>query len=931
MLGSLRLPPPESAASRNHRLLATKLYAPSSQESFVARPRLTQRLNEGLPGGLILISAAAGSGKSSLLADWARQRPVAWLSLDPGDNDPMRFWRYVLAALNGVRPGIAERVTTDLPSLDALITDLINDFANDPASDNVALVLDDYHVIDSPAIHDSLTMLIERRPSPLGLVVTSRVDPPLRLARVRAAGHLTELRGDDLRFMGDETAALLGKLLGPDVPLADASVTTLVDRTEGWAAGLRLVALALQGRSEMDAMVSSFSGRQRYVLDYLTEEVLDQQPERVQTFLMETSVLERLSGELCDAVTERTDSMTMLEEIERANLFIEPLDDVRHWWRYHQLFADLLRGRLQRLRPDRILELHRRAFAWYERNGMPEDAIQHALEAEDPTWAAKIMEREVDGLLRRNERFTLERWLSALPPDASASRPTLMLARAELELSHGRLEAVDQALDAAERAFVENGGEQAEPSSDPNAMLVANVPAAVAFWRAYVAELRGDAERAVEFDRQSLAALGDDESVLSSVVHMHLAAIKILSGDVREVEQDLETNFQCLQSTGEIYPAMRAMELLGHIQRASGRLDSAFDVYRKGLDIALGFDGAPVTAAGIAHVGLAELAYQRNELVDALDHANEGIELSRRLAYRRPWASGVATLARIRLAEGDVSGAFEAIEDGPQLAESVGVTGMLNPIPELRARLLLTRGEITRVAQWAKDRGLRPGDEFSYPRQPAYLILARLLLAQGRFDQSLTLLTRLRERAVAQGRFGNVIEIQALRAVTQAAAGDKEAAVTSLAEALTLAQPQGYVRVFVDEGQPINDLLRQFVAAQRSQPTAVGDVPLSYLGQLMRAFEPEMGNGESGRKRRGVGIPGLVEALSERELEVLGLIAAGKPNRDIADELYVTVDTVKKHITHIFEKLGASNRTEATARARELGLLDHASTPHASS
>ena len=373
MLGSLRLTSPEPAASGHHQLLATKLYAPCSLESFIPRSRLIQKLNEGLSSRLILVSAPAGSGKTSLLADWARQRPVAWLSLDPGDNDPMRFWRYVLAALDGFRPGTIERIAsatdqTASPSVDGLVTGLINDFAVNPDAGALALVLDDYHVIDSLAIHESLTMLVEHRPPHLDLVLASRVDPPLRLARVRAGGQLIELRADDLRFTKEETVALVGRLLGRDIPLADASMDTLVEHTEGWAAGLRLAALALEGRTDATAFVENFSGRHRYVLDYLTEEVLEHQSDAIRTFLTETSVLERLSGELCDAVTARNSAReAMFEVIDRANLFIEPLDEFRSWWRYHQLFADLLQARLQRLRPECIRDLHRRAAGWYER------------------------------------------------------------------------------------------------------------------------------------------------------------------------------------------------------------------------------------------------------------------------------------------------------------------------------------------------------------------------------------------------------------------------------------------------------------------------------------------------------------------------------------------------------------------------------------
>lgn len=927
MLRVVRAFPPDTAARRQDPLLTTKLFPPPLQESFVPRPRLSARLHQGLTGGVILLSAPAGFGKSALLADWARQRPVAWLSLDAADNDPMRFWRHALAALDGVRPGTTERLMPALdlpasPSFEGLVTGLINDFTGDPRSDEATLVLDDYQMIESQTIHQALSFLVEHRPEHLHLVVASRTDPPLRLARVRAAGQLTELRADDLRFTSNEAAALLGRALGPNLRLPDASVTALVARTEGWGVGLRLAAVALEGRTDAAAFVDTFSGGHRYILDYLTEEVLERQPEQVRSFLLETSVLERMTGALCDAVTGRTDGAAMLDAVDRANLFLVALDEVRGWWRYHQLFADLLRARLQQQQqPDRIEGLHRNAAGWYERNGMADDAIRHALAAGDSRWAARMIEREVDAALLRNEEATIERWLAALPTDVVDTRPRLLLVKADLALSRGRLEAVDRALDAAERAIADDAGNL---PGDPAADLAINVPAAVAFWRAYVAELRGDADSALAFDRQALAALGDVDSVLGSVVRVHLRTIDLLSGEVRDIERDLEAHFRSLHAAGQVYLAMRAIELLGHVQRARGRLDLADETYRQGLAVAGAPDRPSVAAAGIAYIGLAQVAYQRGDLDMALKHASEGIALCERLAYHRPLASGLATIARIRLARGDVAGAVATVEKAPQVAPSRGVTALLNPLPVLRAHLALIEGDLAGAIRWTKDRGLRPDDQVSYPQEPEYLILARVLLEQGRFDQALTLLGQMHERAQAQGRAGNALEILVLRSVTLAAAGDEAAAMASLAEALAIGYPQGYVRVFADEGLPMGTLLSHAVVSHR---TALAGVPLGYLGQLLRAVEHDARPGGSAQKRPGAGIPGLVEALSPRELDVLRLLATGKPNRDIADELYVTVDTVKKHVTHIFQKLGATNRTEATARARDLGLLDEAATP----
>jgi LuxR family maltose regulon positive regulatory protein len=434
------------AASREDALLATKLHVPGPQPGIVARPRLLERLEEGLARGLLLVCAPAGSGKTSLLADWARrgQRPVAWLSLDQGDNDPARFWRHVIAALDRAHPGIAEQVAPLLGpppprSFEGLVTALINELAGQPGE--VLLVLDDYHLIDAQPVHASLGFLLEHRPPGLRLTLTSRADPPLGLARLRGRGQLAELRGADLRFTAEEAAALLREAIGSDLP--EAALTVLAARTEGWAAGLQLAGLSLRGQADVAGFVESFSGSHRFVLDYLAEEVLERQPEQVRAFLLETSVLERLSGPLCDAVTGRTDGQAMLEAIERASLFLVPLDEVRGWWRYHQLFADLLRARLQQQQPERVPGLHRNAAVWCEAQGLADEAVHHALAAGDATWAARLAERHADELLLRSEGATVQRWLAALPAELVGARPRLLLAQARLALLNGRVEGVD--------------------------------------------------------------------------------------------------------------------------------------------------------------------------------------------------------------------------------------------------------------------------------------------------------------------------------------------------------------------------------------------------------------------------------------------------------------------------------------------------------
>jgi LuxR family transcriptional regulator, maltose regulon positive regulatory protein len=892
-------------------LLATKLHRPRLQPEYVRRQRLIDRLEESLASGLVLVSAPAGFGKTTLLADWADQSraPVAWLSLDQGDNDPARFWRHVVAALDLARAGTADQLLPLIApgrSFEGIATALINRLAGQPKQ--LRIVLDDYQFVDAEPVHAALTFLLEHRPPALRLVLASRADPPLPLARLRAHGQLAELRAADLRFTTEEAGALLRTAVDDDLPAG--SVSALTARTEGWAAGLQLAALSLHGQSDVAGFVATFSGSQRYVLDFLAEEVLDRQPDQLRTFLLETSVLERLCGELCDAVTGRTDGQQTLEQVERANLFLTPLDAARRWWRYHQLFADLLRVRLQQQQHDRLAVLHRRAAVWSEAHGLADDAVRHALAAGDEAWAGRLVERHLDGLLLRSERVTLARWLAALPVELVESRARLLLGQTLFALVSGQVDVAAGPLDAAERAAALAVDEPYEPSVGRAASLVANVPATIALARAFQAELRGDPDAETTFGHRALAEIGDDERTLRAITRAHLGVAEWLRGSVREAERALTDSVPELHAAGQRFLAVRYCEHLSQVRRALGEPDGALACYQQALEIATPPDGTALPAAGIAHVGMAEVAYQRNQLDTALEHATRGIESCRQLVYTQPLATGLATLARIRLAAGDVAGAADAVHEARQCSPSPNVASLLNPVPALLARLELAQGNVTAASGWTRHRGLRPDDEPGYPREPEYLVLVRVLLAQDRPDQSLALLDRLRSCALAQDRAGSLLEIEVLRAVALAARRDRATALATLDATLTLGWRQGRIRVFADEGAPMRALLAHLIAARRAEQDVARDVPVEYLGLLVRAFQTD-----------APPALGLVESLSRRELEVLRLVAAGKPNQQIADELVVTRNTVKRHVTHILEKLGATNRTEASARARELGLV----------
>ena len=697
------------------------------------------------------------------------------------------------------------------------------------------------------------------------------------------------------------------------------AVAALAERTEGWAAGLQLAGLSLRGQDDIAGFVAAFTGSHRYVLDFLAGEVLERQSEQVRTFLLETSVLEGLSGPLCDAVTGRAGSQALLEQVEQAGLFLMPLDEVRGWWRYHHLFADLLRARLRAEQPGQVSALHHNAAAWCEEHGLAGYAVRHALEAGDAAWAARLIERHAEEQLFRGQGTTVQRWLAALPAGLAGSRPRLLLARARLAVLGGQVEEAGDLVDAAERAQAGANGaadEPYQPSAGRGASVLANVPATIALYRAYRADLRGDAEEAIAHASRALAEAGEDEWMLASQARACLGLAEWMRGRPGEAEHLLSPTIPQWRAAGEYGLVTQACHHLGQVQRAQGRLDAALETYRQAIEIAATPGRQYLPTAGAGHVGAADVAYQRGDLDDALRHVADGIPLARNLAYTQPLAEGLATLAWIRQASGDPAGALQAIGEADQAAP--GPPGLLNPVPAQRARLLLAQGNLPAAAGFVQQYGLGADDEPDYPREPGQLVLARVLLAQDRPRLSLALLDRLHAAALAEDRMGSVIEIGALRALALAASGDEAGAVTSLAGTLQLACPQGYVRVFADEGPPMAALLGRLVAAQRADQGAAG-VPLGYLARLQRTFGAGPPVPESSRDTAAM--PGIVDPLTSRELEVLAMLAAGRSNQAIAGELVVTLDTVKKHVGHVLGKLGAANRTEAVARARELSLI----------
>jgi LuxR family maltose regulon positive regulatory protein len=915
--------PAVATSTERDVLLATKLHVPQTRRGFVARPRLADRLTQAHGAELTLVCAPAGFGKTALLADWARRspQPVAWLSLDEGDNDPARFWRHAAAALDRVRPVDADRVAALLhglqpSSFEAVVTALVNQLAG--AADAVVLVLDDYHLIEAAPVHVSVGFLLEHLPAQLRLVLASRADPPLPMARLRARGQLVELRERDLRFTPEEAAELLRAAVGDE--LSEGAAAALAERTEGWAAGLQLAALSLQGRGDVTAFVAGFSGSHRFVLDYLAEEVLDRQPEVLVRFLLETSALERLSGPLCDAVTGRANSQQLLEQAERANLFLLPLDEERGWWRYHQLFADLLRARLAREQPGRVPELHRRAAAWCEQHGLADEAVRHSLASGDTLWATRLAEQHVGETLRRGESVTLQRWLSVLPEEGVRSRPALCLAQGLMELHLGHLELVERLLEHAERA-VEVSGERQGLEAPTDGGMVAEVPAAIALLRSELASARGDPEWTTEFARSALAQLAEEERGPRLWARWLQLLADWMSGRMEKAESGFAEILAEARAMADPHPLTTSCHTLGWVQQARGRLDAALQTYQEGLRFATRGGRFLLFHAGEAHLGIAQVLYARNQLDDALRHVTEAIELTGQVVEFRLPAFGLVTLAWVRQAMGDADGALEAIDEACRLLAATEVVTMFSPAKTERAGLLLAQGRVAEAERWTQERKLTAEDDISYPQERDYLVLVRVLLAQQAPQRALGLLARLHALAAAQERTGSLVELRALQALARSASGDQAGALEALAGALALAAPEGHLRVFVDEGPPMAALLRQLLAGRRQQQVAVADaIPREYLARLVDAFE-QAGLPIRPPARRGVVVAGLVEPLTAREVEVLGLLAVGAPNRAIAERLVVTQETVKKHLSHLFDKLGVANRTQAVARARELGLL----------
>jgi LuxR family maltose regulon positive regulatory protein len=850
---------------------------------------------------MTLVSAPAGFGKTTLVSEWvtACERPVAWLSLDDRDNDPARFLTYLVAALKTIDGTIGEGVlgalqSPQLPPIEPILTSLLNEIAGIPH--DFILVLDDYHAVDAKPVDSALAFLIEHWPPHMHLVIATREDPSLPLARLRAQGRLTELRATDLRFSPSEAAEFLNQAMG--LKLSAENIAALETRTEGWIAGLQLAAISMLGHQDVSSFIQSFTGSHHFVLDYLVEEVLQQQPEHVQTFLLHTSILDRLCGSLCDAVLsdESASGQKTLEYIEQANLFIVPLDNERRWYRYHHLFADLLRQRLPRSLASsaadaerRMNELHIRASQWYEENGLAIEAFQHAAAAHDVERAERLAEGRGIPLHFSGGVTPILNWLESLQPAVMNARPSLWWRHAALLLINGQTAGVGEKLQAAETALA-NILQGAEPD-DKTRNLIGQIAAA----RATLALTRYDVEGMLTQSRRALEYLSSNSLFTRASANWTLGYAYILQGDRPAARQAFMEAISLSQASNAIFTLILATIGLGLVQETDNQLYQAAETYRHVLQLA---GDKPQQIINEAHLGLARILYEWNDLEAAEQHAQQSLQLARQYeSIIDRFVIGEVFLARLKLAQGDADGAAAVLA---KTAQSVRQRNFMHRMPEVAAGQVLTllcQGNLSAAAHLSKSHNLP-------------LSQARVHLAQGDAPAALTVLERLRQEIEPKNWQDEQLKIMVLQAVAQHKGGKQDKALRVLGEALTSAEPGGFIRIFVDEGVPMAELLTEAVAQ--------GMMP-DYVTKLLAAFETEKQKIED-QPPLPVEQP-LLEPLSQRELDVLRLIAEGLSNDEIGKRLFLALDTVKGHNRRIYDKLQVQRRTEAVARARELGLL----------
>ena len=903
-------------------LLQTKLYVPPTRSDLVSRPSLIGRLSAGLDGNFTLVSAPAGFGKTTLLSQWTANldRPVAWVSLDRGDNDYIRFWSHVIAALQSVYANLGDAALSALntpqhqgPSTEAMLIGLINEIIEVDDGPFV-LILDDYHLIQDRQVNDSVAFLVEYAPLQMHVILSGRADPPWPLARMRARRQMNELRSKDLRFSLKEAAAFLNDVMGLDLSAED--IAALDSQTEGWVAGLQMAALSMQDREDVTGFIKSFSSSHRFILDYLVEEVLERCPAGTRDFLIKTSILERMTASLCDAITDRKDSALVLTELEQANLFLVPLDDERRWYRYHHLFGDLLNGRLEQGQSETKAVLHCRASEWYEDNGFLAEAMSHASAAGDAERQVQLIAENVLTMAYLGELTTLVRWLDAMPADAGRDQPWFHVSRAWVLVFAGRLDDVEAHLRAAEKplSVVPTVGENSE--SDPATDHIAGHIAAI---RGYVAGLRGDPKVSIDYVRQALEILPEQDAMARGWTTLLLAVILRAQGDLDEADQAFSEAANISKTAGIVPLAVDVLWEHCVLALMQGRLHWIFSTCQEAQQLAASYveqGGRRLPPAGYTHIGISLILQEWNDLEAALEHAKEATRLCKRWGMADAIVRSHVHLAQLLQLLGDASGAQNVLKEAGRVADTMspmyqGIVAMFS------TRIDITLGKLSEAERWAGDQGIRVDDDITYQQVTMYTIFARLLIAQGgaSLHGVLTVLESLQAVVKSAGATGNLIEVLVLKAIASQALGEETAALQALGDALLLGEPEGYTRMFLDEGAPMGMLLRK---------TGGLGYTSEYVSRLLGALESELGTEPEmsvvGQPIVDQGQP-MVEPLTERESEVLRLLKTSLSATEIANELVVAPSTVRSHIKSIYGKLGVHRRMEAVVRAEALGLI----------
>jgi LuxR family maltose regulon positive regulatory protein len=914
-------------------LIATKLFVPKVRSQVVPRARLLERLRRGAESRLTLVSAPAGFGKTTLLAQWLGnrqderqgERHVAWVSLDPTDSEPSSFWAYVVSALQAAVPGVGssalELLASPAAPVEGALTAVVNDLA--AASGEVWLVLDDYHLVDSPEVGKGLAFLLEHLPPHVHAIISTRADPGLPLSRWRARGELVEVRAAELRFTSEEAAAYFNEAAG--LGLSDMDVAALEQRTEGWIAALQLAALSLQGRGDVAGFVAGFAGNDRYIVDYLVEEVLEQQPVEVRDFLLNTSVLDRFSAALCDAVTGGGDGSGMLTALERANLFIVPLDDRREWFRYHHLFADVLQARLLSQQPGLVPLLHQRASLWYEHNGLTDDAVRHALAGQDFERAARLMELAVPMIRRDRQESTLFGWLKALPDDAVRRSPVLSVFYGFMLMAAGDLQAVEARFEDAERALAAVPSGQGPPWADTEELR--SLPVTIAVYRASMSQARGDVAGTAEHARQALDLAGPNDHLSRGAAAGFLGLAAWAEGDVPAALETFTQAVESLQASGNLIDALSSTVILADMWLAAGRPGQARRLYLDGLRLAQAQGDRVGRATAELHVGLSEIDSEDGDPAGAEGHLQSAARFFEQAPMTESRYRWFVARALTAWAAGSPDDAILLLDQAEQLYRP-GFFPEVRPIAAMKARIRITQGKLAEAGDWARGRGLSATDDAGYMREFDHLTLVRLLIAQyreqpddgGAGHAAAGLLERLLESAAANGRAGSIVEIRVLQALLEDVQGRRAQARDLLARAFTEApEPGGYTRLFLAEGAPMLGLLRDAVEHGNG-----GEHPRRLLSLLSGANveAPAQGQKPPGPDRQASAGPvSAAEKLSGRELQVLRLLDSGLSGPEIARALFISHNTLRTHTKHIFAKLGVTNRQGAVRRARDRGLM----------